>query len=88
MNVFSDELRQEINVCKCLCLDHGQRSVFSNNPRYDFEKLSWMNTDNSCLAYRNLRAELAERWDLSTEDFIENDFDNGLDCDYDYLEYY
>jgi len=39
-------------------------------------------------AYRNLRAELAERWDLSTEDFIENDFDNGLDCDYDYLEYY
>ena len=45
-------------------------------------------TDNSCLAYRNLRAELAERWDLSTEDFIENDFDNGLDCDYDYLEYY
>ena len=40
------------------------------------------------LAYRNLRAELAERWDLSTEDFIENDFDNGLDCDYDYLEYY
>ena len=45
-------------------------------------------TDNFCLAYRNLRAELAERWDLSTEDFIENDFDNGLDCDYDYLEYY
>jgi len=43
---------------------------------------------NFCLAYRNLRAELAERWDLSTEDFIENDFDNGLDCDYDYLEYY
>merc|ERR1711962_259141 len=39
-------------------------------------------------AYRNLRTELAERWDLSTEDFIENDFDNGLDCNYDFLEYY
>ena len=42
----------------------------------------------STTKYEKLRERLAQTYDLQTEDFIENDFKNGLDCDYDFLEYY
>ena len=39
-------------------------------------------------SYQKLKARLAETYGLQTEDFIENDVKNGLDCAYDYIEYY
>ena len=42
----------------------------------------------STTKYEKLRNRLAETYDLLVEDFIENDYENGLDCDYDFLEYY
>ena len=38
--------------------------------------------------YQKLKNRLAEAYGLDTEDFIQNDVDNGLDCSYDYIEYY
>ena len=37
-------------------------------------------------AYVALKTGLAEKYDLDLEIFIENDFKNGLNCDYDILD--
>ena len=42
----------------------------------------------STSGYQNLKSNLADRFNLDLDDFIENDLDNGLNCQYDFLEYF
>ena len=38
--------------------------------------------------YQELKTRLANTYGLDTDEFIQNDVDKGLDCSYDYIEYY
>ena len=40
------------------------------------------------LEYSDIRNRLGGDFNLELDELIENDFTNGLDCDYDYLEYF